>query len=401
MLAQTANHFKPRGDQIPDLKEHLLTRVLPFWEAYSIDREHGGFITRLARDGSLTGDSEKFLVMQTRMVYSFAAGVGLGGPSEWLNMAGQGVAFLLKHFRDYTHDGWFWSTSREGRPLQTEKRTYGHAFAVYALAEYSRIAHDSRALAAATHTWSLVHNYLWDAEHDGAIETCHRTWNPGDKSHSMGTHLHLIEALLALNEAAGGNQFWPHARALCDLVVGRMVEPRHGCGLEHFEPDWTFGHDPAGNLVNYGHNLEAAWLLLRAHQVEGIPAYRDTARGFLDYCLRFGLDTRHGGVFSHGPIGQPASVREKIWWVQTEAMVAFLLGYIVFGEACYWEAFRNVVGFSLHCLHDPECGEWFTTAEEDGTPRVTDKGSDWKSAYHVTQACCYAHEYLLEIRSAA
>ncbi|MCJ7751141.1 MAG: AGE family epimerase/isomerase [Armatimonadetes bacterium] len=103
-------------DRIPDLRDHALTCVLPFWERYGIDRDHGGFITHLARDGRITDASQKFLVGQTRMIYSFAIGTELGGPPEWLTMADQGVDFLLRHFRDFEHDGWFWSTSLEGRP---------------------------------------------------------------------------------------------------------------------------------------------------------------------------------------------------------------------------------------------------------------------------------------------
>ncbi|NIR03672.1 MAG: hypothetical protein GTN78_26345, partial [Gemmatimonadales bacterium] len=153
-----------------------------------------------------------------------------------------------------------------------------------------------------------------------------------------------------------------------------------------FHPDWRHNSE-LGHGVDYGHNLEAAWLLLRVDRAESTPAYRDTARDFLDYVLRFGLDAKHGGVFSRGPLGQPAAVREKIWWVQTEAVVAFLLGYLVLEDRRYWDAFLNVAGFCLGCLYDGEHGEWFASTEEDGTPRDTYKGSGWKSAYHITQAC--------------
>ncbi len=381
-------------EQIPDLRDHLLTQVLPFWEKHSIDRDHGGFITHLARNGAITDTSQKFLVVQTRMIYSFAAGSALGGPVEWLNLAGQGVDFLLRRFRDPVHDGWFWATSREGRPKQVDKRAYGHAFAAFALAEYARVSRDRRALAAAVHTWSLLSNYLWDVENEGIMEACDRAWWATDKNHRMGTHLHVLEALLALNETAGENRFLPRIRSICDLFVTRMAEADHGCGMENFFPDWSHDSRTSHDLVNYGHNLEAAWLLLRVHRNEDVPAYRDTARRFLDYCVKFGLDRAHGGVFSHGPLGQEATVREKIWWVQCEAMVAFLLGYVVFDDRRYWDAFRSVLGFCKDHLHDEEHGEWLPSTEEDGTPQRTDKGSEWKAAYHVTQACCYAQQYL-------
>ena len=385
------------NNQVPDLREHLFTQILPFWERHSIDRDHSGFITHLAQDGAVTDPSQKFLVMQTRMFYSFAAGAALGGPDDWLILADQGVRFFLKCFRDVSCDGWHWSVTRRGAPVDTAKRMYGHAFATYALAEYGRIAADHRALAAAAHTWSLIEEHLWDRTHNGVIEACDRDWTPTDSSHSMGTHLHALEAVLALSEAASRDRYWPRARAICDLIVTHMVEPQHRCGLEKFHPDWSHRADPSPTLVNYGHNLEAAWLLLRVHRADGVPAYRDAARGFLDYVLRFGLDTTHGGVFSHGPLDRPATQREKIWWVQTEALPAFLLAYLVFHDRRYWDAFTNVAHFSLRRLHDPQHGEWFHSTEEDGTPRNRHKGSAWKAAYHITQSLSYSHEYLREI----
>jgi mannobiose 2-epimerase len=387
----------PSEGQLPDLKGHLLTQILPFWERHSIDRDRGGFITHLARDGSVTDPSQKFLVMQTRMIYSFAAGAALGGPQEWLTVADQGVRFFLRYFRDIQYDGWFHSVTSGGAPRDSSKRTYGHAFAAYALAEYGRIAHDDRALAAATHTWSLVENYLWDAEHEGAVEASNRAWTPTDLTHTMGTHLHALEALLALGEVTSEARYSPRIRAICDLIVTHMADPERRCGLEKFRPDWTHDVQLSRDLVNYGHNLEAAWLLLRVHRTDDVPAYRDTALDFLNYVLRFGLDTTNGGVFSHGPLDQPATQRQKIWWVQTEALVAFLLAYLVFEDRRYWDAFQSVWDFCLRHLHDPEHGEWYASTEEDGAPRDTAKGSAWKAAYHITQACAYGHHYLSEI----
>jgi len=386
---------------IPDLREHLLTRVLPFWAKHSIDRDHGGFITHLSREGEITDASAKFLVMQARMIYSFTTGCALGGPRLWLNAASQGVDFLLHKFRDVDHDGWFWSVARAGEPIETAKRMYGHAFVVYALAEYARITRERRALAAAVHTCALIAHHLWDEQHGGVFEACHRDWAPTDRSHTMGTHLHTLEAMLAMNEAMGDGRFWPRVGQVADLIVDRMVEPEARCGLEYFQPDWTHDtDDPKRALINYGHNLEAAWLLLRVHRAEANERYRKVARGFLDYVVRYGLDTSYGGVYSHGPRDEPATVREKIWWVQCEALPAFLLGYLEFGEERYFDAFGHALHFCLDRLHDPLFGEWYHSAEEDGAARDLTKGSAWKAAYHVTQALTYADGYLREVAGA-
>ncbi len=381
----------------PDLRAHLLSQVLPFWARHAVDREHGGFITHLDRTGAVTDASHKYLVMQTRTIYSLITGAALGGPAEWRSAARQGVDFLLRRFRDIQYDGWFWAVTREGIPSESDKRMYGHAFVIYALSEYARHTDDGRALAAANHTWALVGEYLWDREHEGVFEACNRAWTPTDRSHTMGTHLHTLEALLALNNAVGEDRYLSHACKVADLIAGRMVNEEHRCGIEYFQPDWTPDEKRNKGLVNYGHNLEAAWLLLRVHCLDGAPLYRRVAKQFLDYVVRFGLDEVHGGVYSHGPLGGEASVREKIWWVQCEALPAFLLGHRMFGEPRYLEAFRQVAHFCLERLYDPEYGEWYHSTEEDGTPRNTEKGSAWKAAYHITQALAYADEYLAEM----
>ena len=80
--------------------------------------------------------------------------------------------------------------------------------------------------------------------------------------------------------------------------------------------------------------------------------------------------------------------------------LAFLLGCLEFGEERYFDAFCNVLHFSLDHLHDPVFGEWYHSVEEEGTTRDATKGSAWKAAYHVTQALAYADGYLKEIAGA-
>ncbi len=383
---------------VADPLEHLLTRVLPFWARHSVDPDYGGFLTHLSRNGSITDDSTKYLVMQARMIYGLTTGCVLGGSKSWLSAAAQGVEFLLRHFRDLEHDGWFWSVTRAGAPVEVTKRMCGQAAVIHALSEYARISRDRRVLAAAVHTCALCAHHLWDNAHGGVFEACARDWTPVDKGHSMGTHLHALEALLSLNEAAGGNRYGGHVRTVADLLVEHMVEEGLRGGIEHFSWDWTPEADPERARVDYGHNLKAAWLLLRVYRADPVPAYRDTARGFLEYVLRFGLDTSHGGVFSHGPRNGPATVREKLWWVQCEALPAFLLGAQAFDDQRYLDAFSNVWRFCLEHLHDREFGEWYQLTEENGIPRLIDKGGTWKAAYHVTQALSYAQGYLEEIR---
>ena len=47
-----------REELIRTYRSGLLEDVLPFWMKHAVDREHGGFITALDRDGSIV-DTDK------------------------------------------------------------------------------------------------------------------------------------------------------------------------------------------------------------------------------------------------------------------------------------------------------------------------------------------------------
>ena len=71
------NISEPAGCRTPGrwkelLERELLERIIPFWLEFSIDREYGGFLTCLDREGNVF-DGMKQMWMQWREVYMFAA----------------------------------------------------------------------------------------------------------------------------------------------------------------------------------------------------------------------------------------------------------------------------------------------------------------------------------------
>ena len=72
-------------------KEELLTQVIPFWQKYSIDQEHGGFFTCLDQHGKVY-DTDKFVWLQGRQVWLFSMIYNQIEPKfEWLDIATKGA----------------------------------------------------------------------------------------------------------------------------------------------------------------------------------------------------------------------------------------------------------------------------------------------------------------------
>ena len=118
-------------------RQHAL-EVLDFWRRHAVDGQFGGFIPQLDREGRIYDDSQKHLVAAARLLYTFSQGMLLEGPPWCEEMARRAAKFLLQHFWDAQHGGWYWSCRRDGTPAEKAKRTYGHDFAILALAEFHR-----------------------------------------------------------------------------------------------------------------------------------------------------------------------------------------------------------------------------------------------------------------------
>jgi len=74
----------------------LLTDTLPFWLRNSIDREHGGFMFMLNRDGALM-DTDKGVWQQGRFTWLLATLYNqLEKKEEWLELAKHGIDFIDK-----------------------------------------------------------------------------------------------------------------------------------------------------------------------------------------------------------------------------------------------------------------------------------------------------------------
>src|SRR4029079_11541743 len=78
-------------------RDSLLEDVIPFWLRHGLDREHGGFITSLGRDGSII-DTDKSVWFQGRAGWMLATLCNtVESRPEWLEAARSCIEFLRRH----------------------------------------------------------------------------------------------------------------------------------------------------------------------------------------------------------------------------------------------------------------------------------------------------------------
>ena len=87
-----------RLQQLRDIyRDGLLNDTLPFWLPRAIDREYGGYLTSLDRDGTIL-NTDKAVWFQGRFAWILATLYDTVEPRpEWLEYSAHGIDFQRKH----------------------------------------------------------------------------------------------------------------------------------------------------------------------------------------------------------------------------------------------------------------------------------------------------------------
>ena len=202
----------------------------------------------------------------------------------------------------------------------------------------------------------------------------------------MNNHLHLLEAYTTLAQVAPDPRVAVRLRALLELMLDRIVNPRTGHQILFFDELWR----PMSQTISDGHDVETSWLMCEAAGVLGDPALvsraQATAVRMADAVLDGGYDAERGGLYlDRLPDGHVNTYKD--WWPQAEAVVGFLNAFELSGRAEHLAAALKTWEFIVAHVLDREAGEWHTRVSREGVPEAgLTKVGFWKCPYHDTRA---------------
>lgn len=378
----------------------LARRTVDFWLEHGPDAELGGFHATLDRQGAPIAPVDKGLVQQTRHLWMLSTWYERREASPALRaLAERTYAFVRDHFVD-ADGSFFFRVSRDGaRVVDARKLLMAECYAIYGLSTYGRVFAVPEAIELARARFASIDA----ARHDAANGGYDQRGDPGNPSggatKDTNTHLHLLEAFTALYQATGDALVGARLGELVDLFATRLVQPSGYVPLE-----WTPAFAAVGAPgVSYGHDFETSWLLMDAAVALGRDAdasVRAAALALSTHAATYGIDRQQGGVFESGVPDVGATDRDKIWWVQFEALAgawwAFELGA---GEGAL-ERVESVLGW-IEATEDAPVGEWFASLTPEGTVLGPDyKGDEWKASYHTVRALVYVQDWVDSARAA-
>lgn len=374
------------------LRKELTGNILPYWMT-KVCLPEGGFIGRIDGGDNPCPDAPVGNIMTARILWTFASAYRIFRNEDYLKTALHAKRLLLERFYDKEFGGTYWSVSADGAPLDTKKQIYALAFSIYGLAELNRATGDAESLEYAIKLFRSIEEQSFDEEKDGYFEAFTREWNPiedmrlsdkdANESKTMNTHLHVLEAYTALSRVWKNPLLEKRLRGLIGIFEDRILGSDGHLRL-FFDEDWNCSYD----IVSYGHDIEASWLLHEAALVSGDPAVLERIEALVPKIVAAAGEgfSDEGGMAYETVSGETDGDRH--WWVQAETVVGFFNLWDSFGEQ---EGLENALmcwDFIKAHIIDKEKGEWFWSLRSDGTAnRTDDKAGFWKCPYHNGRMC--------------
>jgi len=300
---------------------------------------------------------------------------------EWLEMALSGAAFLEKYGRD--PDGnYYFSLTREGRPLIQSYNIFSDCFAVMAFGElcratgsddYGKLAVDS------------FNNILRRKDNPKGRWT--KTY-PGTrplKSFSLPMILSNLSGII--EHLLDPEMTEKLAEESVHEVMELFYSNEYGVIFENITPDGKFSDSFEGRQLNPGHAIEAMWFMMDLASKRGDTGLVERAKDITLMTLERGWDSEYGGIYYFLDVkGKPPQQLEwdqKLWWVHIETLISLAKGFMMTGDKKCLDWFEKVNEYTWSHFPDPEYGEWYGYLNRRGEVLLPLKGGKWKGCFHV------------------
>ncbi len=379
------------------VRKELTENILLYWMK-KMCNPSGGFHGRISGGENLDTEAPVGGIMTARILWTYASAyrvLGASAPDSeaYLNMALRAKRLLIDRFYDTEFGGTYWSLNPDLSPLDTKKQIYAIAFTIYGLAELYRACGDEEALEYAVKLFHDIENHSFDSAGYGYWEAFTREWAPiedmrlsdkdANESKTMNTHLHVLEAYTCLFRVWKDPLLEARLRGLIEIFEFKILGSDGHLRL-FFDDHWNCGYD----IVSYGHDIEASWLLHEAAIVLGDAAVLGRVEALVPMIVRAASEgfTPDGGMI-YEKEGTKVDA-DRHWWVQAESVVGYFNLWDHFGEQSGLEYALICWDFIKNHLIDREEGEWFWSLRADGSiNRDDDKAGFWKCPYHNGRMC--------------
>lgn len=378
------------------LKDELANNILPFWMEKMKDDAHGGFYGQINGKNQLIPEADKGGILNARILWTFSAAYHEAKNPIYLEMADRAKEYILNNFFDPEFGGTYWTVSFDGKPVNLKKQIYSQAFFMYAFSEHYRASGDSASLQTAIELFRIIEKHSFDAKLNGYFEAYSREWKlledlrlserDVNEKKTMNTHLHILEAYTNLYRVWKDDELARQLRNMILIFTEKIVNrsTRH---LDlFFDENWN----SKAQVVSYGHDIEASWMIDEAASVLGDPVLLSDVQKICIGIARAACEGLQpdGSLIYEQDSSRGHTDKDRHWWVQAEAVVGFINGFELTGNKEWLDKALKCWKYISENLVDRTGKEWFWSVSDNGIAnRKDDKAGFWKCPYHNSRMC--------------
>ena len=406
-MAERTNSFKQKHIEelkliIKQINDQLRQDVIPFWETRSEDKQHGGYFHFFDRKGKRYDDCKAGWFVG-RTMYTFSSMYNEVSPdAKYLEIARVGREYFNSSF--YAGAGRFnRMMSTDGEIIEGTTSIFTDHFAVKGLYEYIMACQEER-----------LDKDVKDAEMYSEILFAN-VKNPeirkGVEPPRFQTHaLNFMNLQVAQKSRGIFGERYQHIidecvkRSLYTFVDDKIKAPLEYIGLNDLPC-----FEDYGRIIDPGHTMEALWFCLEEGNYSNNMSYARRAGEILDWVIERCYDEKCGGFYHRVDVdgGAPkagfsdvdygpaiAAWDDKVWWVQSEALLALGMSALINENEKHYQYFQKQLAYTENYFRDYQYGEWYAILHRDGRVKCDLKGFAGKGAYHVPRCLIHLIHFL-------
>ncbi|MDN3690493.1 AGE family epimerase/isomerase [Cyclobacterium jeungdonense] len=368
-------------------KKQVIHDVLEPWTKFARDEEYGSFHTLLDKDWKVGEKQEKYPGMIARHLFSYSVGYHLTGDEKYLELASETFDYLIENGWDHQYGGWFYELDRSGNAVSLDKDMFMHAYAITGLAMYYIVTRDKEVKNYLDKSIDVMENHAWDDINGGGyFRRLNRDFSIINSDKVFSPQLAPVSGyLLYLYAATMEEKYLQKSEQLLEMTLARMKDRKSGWIMEGFDRNWN-SLEQMNEMMNTGHNVEVAWMLMRLYAITGKENYKEEAMKLNEQLLKYAFDNETGIWYHKLRIDNPKMHSEDSpWWVQAYGNMFQLYLYALSDEGKSLCNFKKGATFWNNSFIDREKGGTYLSVDKHGNYINSSKAVVTKTSYHSVE----------------
>ena len=385
----TINYSQPWEYNSTYWKSTYINKIAPFW-ASEFNPNTSVFYMNVNQTGARNNELVR-AQMLGRHIYGMAVAYNLTGNETYKSMAINATNVLRDKFWDSSNSGGFsdddFNVSNTSQIInaRNSKTMFGQSWASFGYLSTYWITNNVTYLNYAQESYALYEQKTWNSTDKAYADTTNDAWTITSNKYTFSSTVDVAIALiLPLYTLTGNSTYLTRLKEITDTSLKYMVNETNDLVVGNYDPGW--GNDGNKEQISVGHNVKYSWYLLYMYNLTGNETYKTRGLSLFRNVTEKGWEDQYNLWDDEVNTTTNQSTSQSIyWWTIEDGSVGGHILYKNTNEDFYYDLFKKTTGTYLDKYLDQTNGEVYEILNESGSITNSDKGYEYKAAYHSSE----------------